>query len=163
MPVKHCNCARGSNLIEVMVAVMILAIAAVGALGYQYHAAIQTEIAGAETASTHIAQMLLEDWKGTGGSSSYNPIILDSSFSKSRIPSDFDMAGVGGNTLHGTAYGITFNNIPMLVVLKWQNVDTDPVTLTVLRQLSTIVRWEDRPELAPVVLTTYIRLDSTGG
>jgi len=163
MPVKHCKCARGTNLVEVMVAVSILAIAAMGALGYQYHAAVQTSIAQAETAETHIGQMLLEDWKGTGGSSTYNPRILDSSFSISSIPSGFDMAGVGGNTLGGTAYSITFDEISMVAVLKWENIDTDLVTLTILRQLSVIIRWEGRPELAPVVLTTYIRLDSIGG
>ena len=163
MSVRGHKCAKGSNLIEVMVAVLILAIAAMGALGYQYHAAVQSKIAESETATTHIAQMLLEDWKGTGGSSAYNPLILDSSFSKSSVPSDFDMAGVGGSTLHSTAYSITFDEIPMTAVLKWQNVDTDSITLTILRQLSAIIRWEDRPELAPVVLTTYIRVDSTGG
>ena len=163
MSVRGHKCAKGSNLIEVMVAVTILAIAAMGALGYQYHAAVQTRMAETETAATHIAQMLLEDWKGTGGSSGYNPKILDSGFEKSSIPADFDMAGVGGSTLGGTAYGITFDEIPILAVLRWRNVDTDPITSTVLRQLSVIARWQERPELDPVVLTTYIRLDSTGG
>ncbi|MHC4423576.1 MAG: type IV pilus modification PilV family protein, partial [Planctomycetota bacterium] len=58
MTAKRFKFAAAVTLIEVMVAMVVLAIAATGALGYQYHAAAQVRIARAETTATGIAQLL---------------------------------------------------------------------------------------------------------
>jgi len=46
--------AAAVTLIEVIVAMVALAVAAMGALGYQYHAAVQARIAHAQTTSTTV-------------------------------------------------------------------------------------------------------------
>ena len=81
MTVNRPKSVEAFTLIETMVAMVVLAIAALGALGYQYHAALQVRIAHAQTTGTRTAQLLLEDWKSTGGSEDYDPIALAMGFS----------------------------------------------------------------------------------
>lgn len=50
-----------------MVAMAVLAIATLGTLSYQYHSAKHSRIAKLEMTATRTAQLLLEDWKSSGG------------------------------------------------------------------------------------------------
>ena len=68
--------AAGVSLIDAMAAMLILSVMAVGAMGYQYYAAIHAKIARAQMVATRTAQLLLEDWKSTGGKSEYDTSIL---------------------------------------------------------------------------------------
>lgn len=85
MAVMGRKLARAVTLIEVIVALAVVVIASLGALGYQYYAAAQGRIAHAQTTSTRIAQLLLEDWKSTGGSEDYDPTALGLGFSSEVI------------------------------------------------------------------------------
>jgi prepilin-type N-terminal cleavage/methylation domain-containing protein len=179
---------RAVTLIEVMVAMVVLAIATLGALGYQYHAAKQAKIAKSQIAATQTAQLLLEDWKSTGGSVNYDPAGLNLGFvSSPSISADLSgRIGGLGTLLHNTAYSITVNDLPMQIVLCWRNIATDNLAEITLRQLSVAVgeeeqRQQDRqihlgeiisPAPAssarygltePVILTTYVRLDASSG
>ena len=58
---------RGVTLIEALAAMVILAIAALGTLSYQYHSAKHSHITKLEMTATRTAQLLLEDWKSSGG------------------------------------------------------------------------------------------------
>lgn len=177
----------GFTLIEVIVAMAILAIASVGALGYQYYAARQARIAKIKMVSTHIANMLLQDWKSTGGTEQYaeeGPADLGLGFSEPSDDPAFDSEGIPGDMAE---YNITVEDIPMLVVLAWGDVEYDEVTNVTIRQLAVrvfggvgttqsgrIVAEQltseqavdiiERPEpVEPVTLTTYVRLDGSGG
>ncbi len=146
---------RGVTLIEVMVAMVILAIAALGALSYQFHCAKHSRIARLEMTATRTAQLLLEDWKSNGGSSSYDPSTLGLGFFYDE-ESGF--------------YKIEVDGLPMYIRLMHREVDTDTVAGITLREISVIARWrldfsDDDPEaIHPhLVLTTYVRLDASGG
>ncbi|MBN1764867.1 MAG: prepilin-type N-terminal cleavage/methylation domain-containing protein [Sedimentisphaerales bacterium] len=69
----------GFSLVEVMIAIVILGIGIFGTMKYQYEATKQTLIAQAHTTSTRVAQLILENWKATGGSPNYRPEILNNS------------------------------------------------------------------------------------
>ena len=69
MSVRRVKCATAMTLVEVMLAMVILSIAAVGALSYEYHAAGHAKIARAQMCGARTARLLLEDWMSTGGSS----------------------------------------------------------------------------------------------
>lgn len=86
--IKQLRPAAGLTLVEVIVAMAILAIVALGALGYEYYAAQQVRLAHVQTIATHTAQLLLEDWKSTGGSDDYDPTILGLGFSSVNCNSD---------------------------------------------------------------------------
>jgi hypothetical protein len=151
----------------------ILAIAAVGALGYQYHATRQARVAHAQITATRIGQLLLEDWKSTGGSDQYDPTTLGYGFESILLSPFFGQAEARelGSTLHNEAYAITVDGLPMQVALKWKDVGTDAVAQVTLRQLGVVVRFDEpvgkSGSLAAynpaIVLTTYVRLDESGG
>ena len=67
----------GLTLVEVMLSVAIITIAAVGSLGYQYHAAKHSYIARIQIVGSRTAQLLVEDWKSKGGSTSYDPTAME--------------------------------------------------------------------------------------
>lgn len=141
----------GMTLIEIMVAMAILAIAAIGALGYQYHSATHNRIARLEMTATRTAQLLLEDWKGTGGLSNYDPRNLNIGFTKLE---DSDI------------YRIVIDNLPMYAKLAYTDLDYDSTAGLTLREISVIVRWRrdlsaGMPTISDgiLVLTTYVRLD----
>jgi type II secretory pathway pseudopilin PulG len=163
------------TLIEVMAATAILVISSIGALSYQYHSARDAQKARAQVIATRIGQMLLEDWKSTGGSSNYDPQTLGLGFSAPlQIPSHF-CEGVGnglGSPLRDSIHEITVDDVTMMVLLTWADVAQDAVSGVVLRQLDITIRFgstwpknvnKTLEKLQPVVLTTYVRIDGAGG
>ncbi|MBP7051170.1 MAG: prepilin-type N-terminal cleavage/methylation domain-containing protein [Phycisphaerae bacterium] len=168
--------AGGFTLIEQVVAAAILAIAALGALQYEYFAAGHARIAKVQTAAARAAQLLIEDWKSTGGSTEYDPASLEVGFANAgAAPSGFTTATGLGGTLHDAVYSITLCDMPMLMMLKYVDVDEDTVADTTLRQLAVIVRYGQTgaggitspdprfDDLPPIILATYVRLDATDG
>jgi len=181
--VRRGKFAAAVTLVEVVVAMAVLAIAALGALGHQYYAAVQARIARAQTTSTRIAQMLLEDWKSTGGSEDYDPTALGLGFFS-------DVIHIGqGIPLPDGVYSITVDDVPMVIVLDWEDVDYDSDAEVTLRQITVTAVWRRDTEkdvnwgtitaeevanehassgygdaLRPLAtLTTYVRLDASGG
>ncbi len=179
MIVKRPKFASAVTLIEVMLAMTILTIAALGALGYQYYAAGQARIARAQITGVRTAQLLLEDWKSAGGSEEYDLTALGLGFSSRLfIPSQWSQGHGGGlgSPLRSSAYSTTVDGLPMLVTLRWEDVAHDTVAEIKLRQLAVIVRFGEIdsqgnltfPEgylekVSPLILTTYVRLDASGG
>lgn len=173
MTIKRLKFASAVTLIEVMIAMAILTIATLGSLSYQYYAAGHARIARAQITATCTAQLLLEDWMSTGGSKNYDPAKLGLGFSSaSAIPSGFSDSSELGVPLNDAVYAITFDEMPMLVMLTSKDVAHDIPTGTTLRQLGVIAefgtlvtdtsagRLEDIPSL---ILTTYVRADASGG
>jgi hypothetical protein len=168
--------AAGVSLIDAMAAMLILSVMAVGAMGYQYYAAIHARIACAQMVATRTAQLLLEDWKSTGGSSEYDPSILKLGFNGPlQVPADWSegIPGGLGQPLNSCVYGITVDGLPMLVMLNWLDVDKDDDAGIKLRQISVTVRLgassggsdvESRlANLEPIILVTYVRSDASAG
>ena len=150
----HYEKACGITLVEAIVAMVVLTIASLGALSYQYHAAVQARVGSSQVTATRTSQLLLEDWKSTGGSSQYDPSTLELGFEQQN---DFD-------------YFITINRLPMYINLAHRDVEYDDSAGITLREISVTTRWRkdyregqivaDDPSL---VLTTYVRLDAAGG
>ncbi|MFZ0034404.1 MAG: hypothetical protein WAK60_05395 [Sedimentisphaerales bacterium] len=142
MTFKRSKFASAATLVEVTLSIVIVALAAIGALNYQYYAAIHARIAKAQITATRTAQLLLEDWKSTGGSVNYDPSTLGLGFSAAiRIPDQW-LIGHGGELgapLQNSVHSITVDSLPMLVMLRWQDVAVDAGAQLKLRQLSVIV------------------------
>jgi Tfp pilus assembly protein PilV len=169
----------GLTLIEALIAMTMLTVMVLGALSYQYLAALHSRIARAQVIATRTAQLLLEDWKSTGGSTDYDPSALGLGFSaKLAIPAHWSNGNGGGagTPLHDGVYAITTvdNIVPMVVMLRWLDVGFDDSGMAVLRQLCVIVNFGTRDaiqagstvwpaNIEPIVMTTYVRLDESSG
>ncbi len=58
---------KGLTLIEVMVTILILMIAIVGAMAYRYYSTLDTRKADQQITAGRIGLLLLEGWRGAGG------------------------------------------------------------------------------------------------
>ncbi len=153
------------TLIEVLVAMLIISIAAFGGLSYGYHGAVQRRRARAHAGAVRVGRLLLEDWKANGGSIFYaravrgtpNPLELDMGFEYVKITHK-----AGG--LIECIYELTVDSIPMRIAL------TRPTSYLRLVPLTVTVRWlgdlsdslTDKNCLN-VKLTTDVRIDQVGG
>jgi len=166
----------GFTLIEIMISMAVIAVAALGTLGYQYHAVKQSRIANAQIAATKIAQLVLEDWKSTGAGADYDPTALQLDFTTSNTAADdFGFGDDLGAAAQDAVYDIAVDGFPMQLILKYRDVATDSVAQITLRQITVIVKFTDdagADNLAStslqfynpgIVLTTYARLDGAGG
>jgi type II secretory pathway pseudopilin PulG len=142
----------GMTLVEVMIAVAVVIIAALGTMCYEYLCIDHVRIARAELTATRIGQLLIEDWKSDGGSLDYNPEDLHMGFS---LPDDLPTNCV-----------TVVDGLPLHISMTHSKVDTDPFTGTELSEISVVVSWkryfgsgapaDDDPRVA---LTTYVRRD----
>jgi len=175
MTIRKRKYARAVTLVEVMAAMAILIISSTGALSYQYFSAKDAKKARSQIIATRVAQLLLEDWKSTGGSKEYDPQSLGLGFSSAlEVPAHFSQgAGVGlGSPLHDSVHEIEIDDVTLMVMLTWADVAEDDVSGVILRQLDVTVTedeaWQGQSqkkleELNPVILTTYVRMDAAGG
>jgi Tfp pilus assembly protein PilV len=146
----------GLTLIETIIAAVSLSIIALGALSYQYFAATHNRIAQSQVTATRTGQLLIEDWKNSGGSAAYDPTSLQLGFLKA--------------SEKGWGYYIVVDNLPMYINLSSSDVEHDDAAGVTVRQLDVKVAWRrDYQNGAPetddpfIVLTTYARVDATGG
>jgi hypothetical protein len=173
---KRYKSIAGNTLIEAMVTVAFVAIAALGGLSYQYHAARHTRTAQGQMTATRTAQLLLEDWMSTGGSTEYDPSALGFGFSSALpVPGDFAAPTGLGQTLNSAVYSIEVDGLPMVVMLKYSDVDEDATARVKLRQLSIFIAFGEVIDekltlskhwlggIRPITLTTYVRVDAAGG
>ena len=172
--VKPHRLVRAVTIIEAMVAMVVLVIVALGASAYQYHAARHARVARAQVIGARTAQLLLEDWKSTGGSTDYDPTALGLGFSSLLSSTTYS-----GGTIHGL-YAVTVEDMVMLVGLNYDDVAHDSQAQVTLRHLEVIIQVGEisgiyssfsgvssyvSPTLhvSPISLTTYVRLDASGG
>lgn len=148
----------GFTLIEVMIAVSIIAVVALGTLCYQYYGVKHSRVSQAQITATRIGQLLLEDWKSTGGDPDYDPLSLGLGFA-SPVPA---------NPRHVL---ITLDNQTFYVQWAQQLVpianNPDPVAGVTLNQLNVTVQWRrdfchstPTPTDPEISLTTYVRRDT---
>jgi hypothetical protein len=113
---KH---TTGLTLIEVMVAVFIIAVAVIGAMGFRFYCVTDAKKADVQINAVRIGSMLLENWKANIGDTHYNPYTQFATFSQLAItpnaevgPSNtykvYDNANSNG-TSGGTYYFVTLS------------------------------------------------------
>jgi hypothetical protein len=146
--------ARAMTLVEVMVAVAFVIVAALGTLCYEYLCVDHVRIARAELIATRLGQLLIEDWKSTGGASDYNPEDLNMGFD---LPD-----GLMTNCL------TVVDGLPLHISMTSSDVDggVDTFSGTKLSELNVVVSWkknfgngaieDNDPRVA---LATYVRTD----
>jgi len=150
MSVKRTKCADGLTLVEVMFAVLIIAVVALGALSYGYHGAGQIRHAREYSTAVRIAYFLLEDWKASAGSALYA-----TAASGVRNPLDLNLGGIMSFEYPHEGEGIyevTVDNIPLEITLFRPSGYQRLIPLTVA------VSWNT----GSIALTTNARIDQGG-
>ena len=144
MSAKNYKREKGFSLAEEMVAMTILAITTLGAMGYRYHSAVDAHKADIQNSGARVASLLLENWKGVGSGSGYDPVaILGSELTITTLatgpaaPSGFITLG---------SYQIKSNQSNYAATLSYANA-----TATRPRQLNVCVLWQRSNQLAVAV------------
>jgi len=146
---------RGISLIEAMNAIVILAIAVMGASAYKYSATLDARKAETYITSARIGHLLCESWCGLQGTETYDPAAhLGSGLAITK--SDGPAAPQGFTTL-GT-FELLLNDVVYHINLSWKDVSTN------LRALNVVLVWPQRGQGQNEIeqadksfeLTTYI-------
>ena len=147
------NNLGGFTFGEVMIAVVLTAVMALGTMSYQYYSVKDSGKAQAQISATRVGQLLLEDWKSVNGDQDYDPESLQLGFSTT-------LAGEFGD------YKITLGNQTFYVKLQFTDVDQDSQAGVTLREINVTVKWRidygqgSVSATDPVIsLTTYVRRD----
>ena len=148
-----CGTRCGFTLTEVALAIAVVIIAALGTLCYEYLCIDHVRIARAQLAATRVGQLLIEDWKSTGGNPDYSPEDLNMGFF---LPPDIDSG----------QFMTTIDGLRLFITMDSDDRDSDDFAGTVLREINVSVQWKhDFSNGVPtdsdpgVVLSTYVRPD----
>jgi prepilin-type N-terminal cleavage/methylation domain-containing protein len=144
---------NGFSLIEVMLAVSLTCIIALGTLGYRYFTIKHGRATDAQFMASRIAQLLLEDWKSESGDTDYDPESLQLGFA-------------APDTGEYGSYVITLGNIPFFIDKQSSDVETDADAGITLRKIAITVKWRHdysrgaiRASDPMLTFTTYVRRD----
>jgi len=141
MPSKQGKSRSAVTLIEVMAAIVIVAIAVIGASGYRYYSTLDARRADFQNAAARIALLLCENWRGRGydHTTDYDPTLhLDSenlAVAASGVGPDY----ASGFTPLGR-YEITMDGVHYWAALSWE----DDAATVGLRALNVVVAWAQR-------------------
>ena len=168
--------ATGTTLVETMITAVVVVIASLGGLRYEYLSAKHTKIAVSQMTATRTGRLLLEDWKSTGGSSEYRPSSLGLGFSAiSPFPSGFTIPAELNETVSDGAYSAKTDGLPMVVALRHKDVAVDLSADVKLRQLNIVVGFGEVVDgqltqsagwlggIKTITLTTFVRTDASSG
>jgi prepilin-type N-terminal cleavage/methylation domain-containing protein len=160
--IKRPGFTAGITLVEIMAAVAILAIAALGTSAFRYHAALGARTADLQTTAARTALLLCESWRGASDPNTFDPTQLATSdlnsalaigtidiYEGHAVPADFTPLGI---------YGITADGVNYYAVLSWKDISPG------LRALNVIVAWDPRGSSSDIYelpnksfkLTTYV-------
>lgn len=155
MTVKRAKSAAAFSLVEVMVAILILSVAVIGASAYRYYAALDARKASVRITAARMGVMLCESWRGVSGVETFAPTayfgtdIAITDGEGPAVPEGFTALG---------SYEIVSNGVNYYATLSWQDVGTG------LRALNVAVAWPLRDQGASSLantdrvfeLTTYV-------
>jgi len=64
---------KGLTLVEIMISIVIILVAIVGAMSFRYYTAMDAREADVKVTAARIGGMLLDGWKAKGGDTTYDP------------------------------------------------------------------------------------------
>jgi prepilin-type N-terminal cleavage/methylation domain-containing protein len=138
---------RGVTLIEVMAALVIALVIAIGVMSYQYACAQHARMTDVRVTASRIGLLFLESWVAAGGIENdqfYNPIErlgLDKNefpFPLDNVLIDVDLSGVPGLSQPFKSYGIFTNGTWFWVKLTYNEEGSPPL---VIRELGVSIAW----------------------
>ena len=143
MATKYFKRYKGLTLVEVMISVLILSVAVIGAAGYRYYAALDARKAAVEITAARIALLLCESWRGVKGAETYDPTahlgsdlkIAESTQSEFGFDHALFYPTVSKHFKPLGFYRIVSNDVEYSTILLWKDISTG------LRALDVVVAW----------------------
>ncbi len=169
MLIRRPKFSSAFSLVEVMVAMVILAIAVLGAMGFRYYSALDARKADVQNYAARVSSLLLESWKGLGGLERFDPVeAFEDEFeiSESELvpPAPSGFTKLGGYQIefyHTTYYATLSYKEATLSVPRALNVSTFWVPGNIQRSISSgydlsYEQYYDYESMKYVKLTTYV-------
>lgn len=117
----------GLTLIEVMIVVLIIAVAIIGAMSFRFFCVTDSKKADVQVNAARIASMLLENWKGSGAPSPYNPTgsfpspAYDTWFKVSGTGSPYQIEDAANNVFYNVALSQPAGAGTLTVSVSWRH------------------------------------------
>lgn len=161
---------KALTLIEIMLTVLIIAIGVIGAMSFRFYSTADAKKADVQVNAARIGSMLLENWKGLGGLSSYNPVTqfnitgFSSQFTIITTTSSSAPAANLSTKLNNTSYQIRdlANGVYYYVTLSYQtDTSATPTGVSVsLMALNASISWNQGygtsgTKVNTISMTTY--------
>lgn len=151
----------GFSLVEVTIAIVILMVLATGGLSYLYYSNLGAKKSEAQATAARLASLLLNSWKGNGGSASFNPVTaFENQFTITDSPNGPPVAMTGCTNTFTLLnnYHIVLGNINYYVSMSYC-----PATANDPLALSVCVAWLPRYSVGVVSQNdTCVRLSAYG-
>jgi type II secretory pathway pseudopilin PulG len=124
------------TLVEVMLAIVIIAIAVIGASGYRYYSALDARKASVQSTAARIALLFNENWRGLGYDriADFDPhthLVPDVNVANSAFGPDFAEGFISLGK-----YEIIANDARFWAALSWRQEVDD------LRTINTVIAWQ---------------------
>jgi prepilin-type N-terminal cleavage/methylation domain-containing protein len=121
---------QGITLVEVMIAMVLLAVAVLGAMGFRYYSATDARKADMYNNAARFSSLLLESWKGIGGLERFDSI---QTFGQEFEITESEIGPPVPSGFTGLArYRIDFDRLNYYVTLSYKDATaTEPRTLNV--------------------------------
>ena len=133
----------GLTLIEIMVAIVIILIAVIGAMRFRYYSALDVRKADVQITAGRLGSLLLDGWIGVGGIPIYDPVAeyatdinIALSATGPAVPTDFTKLN---------SYHIVTNRANYYATLSYK--DSTP---TQAGELNVDIAWLNRYQVGPV-------------
>ncbi len=159
------HASTGISIIETIIAMAILAIVVLGVLNFRYHSSKESWRANVEITAARIGSLMLESWKGAGGSSDWDPVEQMSSLSNIEtsalgpaIPGDMNVKGIFRMNEIGTFLADTWN-VDYYITLAYNDAtETEPKILNAsVGWVHQGRAWIPSETEIPVRLTAYVQ------
>ena len=134
----------GLTLVEIMVGVVVIVVGVLGAAGHRYYSALDARKADTHITAARIGATLLETWKATGGSLTFDPTVeLGSELIIST--SSLDLSTYSNSDTH-TEVNTLLNRYKVVTKSSNHNYNAmlsyKDIALTDLRILQVIIAWQ---------------------
>ncbi len=126
---------RGFSITDVIVAMLVVAIAVIGTISLRYQSSMDAKRAEVAMPASRLALMMVETWRGFAGSETFNPVTSLSS--DITIENSGGPTAPGGFTLLGT-YKVQLNNVEYYTALSYKDINAS------LRALNVQIEWEQK-------------------
>ena len=138
------------SLVNVMIAVVIVSVAAIGTSRLRYYAALDSRKAAMSIAAAHVAELFCESWRAVQGVETYDPVVsFASDLALEEYSTVAPLPNEGGFTQLG-AYKLVLNDNSYYATLSWKDISVG------LRALNVAVAWasQGRDNTDSVLQTT---------
>ncbi len=155
--VKRLRSEAAVTFIEVIAAMVILAVAVIGAGGYRYYCVLDARKADVQITAARLASTLLESWRNTSDPNTFDPT------DPTQLANPPQLTIVAGPApavptgfTESRSYVIVVGGLEYRAVLSWKDIPLNtPQVPPGLRALNVIVVRPQRQDSILVKLTTY--------